>query len=111
MAGTYDSSDHFGGSSWPLTSSSSIISDSEDDVNIRLTPVWHSYSSLFIRLGFRLDTVRDVKEYYRKQGSDQHLHLDILHSSLLNRSQGQAKGHDDNALCPDYGLVSRSNTT
>jgi hypothetical protein len=55
-----------------------------------MRPCWPKYLSIFHRRGFRLDTVRDVKNYYRSNGAPKK--ADRLH------------GLDDNALCPDAGL-------
>ena len=82
------------------TSSDSSESDDDEDVNRRFRPYWPKYQNAFRSRGFRLETVRDVKNYYRQKGASS---LDML------RSQQQLSGGvdfgDDDALCPDAGLV------
>lgn len=89
MSSAWDSDDEL--------SCSSESSFDEDDVNHRVRPHWPSYLSLFKMYGIRLDTLRDVKEYYHKRGPD-HIPASLLHSLLSGCV-------DDDALCPDYGLV------
>lgn len=91
-----DDSDH----SWPSTASSS----SPSEVGLRVRPQWALYSHLFQLHGFRLDTVRDAKEYYKSQGSD-HTLLTISHSFLPEYIQAYSNVNDDDTLCPDYGLL------
>ncbi|KAF8636580.1 hypothetical protein AX17_003391 [Amanita inopinata Kibby_2008] len=83
-------------------SGSSLSSLDEDVVNRRMTPYWPSYLNLFKAHGFRLDTIRDVKQYYDVRGSA-HLPYAILHSPSSDYSRVH-KSEDDDALCPDYGL-------
>lgn len=71
--------------------SSSDSSFDDDEVNCRVKPHWPSFLGLFERRGIQLDTVRHVKEYYNSRG---------LPINLLGYSTA-----DDDALCPDYGLV------
>ena len=62
----------------------------EDEVNYRVSPHWPSYRPLFKSRGFRLDTVRDVKHFYIARTGD-------ICSQFVTG--------DDDALCPDLGLV------
>ncbi|KAF5391251.1 hypothetical protein D9757_001863 [Collybiopsis confluens] len=75
---------------WPSPPSSDSSFD-EDEVNYRLKPYWPKYFPLFKRRGFRLDTVRDVKDHYKQSGAPRSV------SEWL-------RGLDDDALCPDPGL-------
>ncbi len=71
--------------------SSSDSSFDDDEVNHRVKPHWPSFLTLFERRGIQLETVRHVKEYYNSRG---------LPPNLLG-----CPSTDDDALCPDYGLV------
>ncbi|KAK0450906.1 kinase-like domain-containing protein [Armillaria borealis] len=77
----------------PASSSSSM---DEEDVNCRVSPHWPDYRNLLFSKGFRLDTVRDVKQYYRDHFADG---VNRLPSSTRARLS-----HGDDALCPDAGL-------
>jgi hypothetical protein len=78
----------------------SINSSDEDEVNVRVHPDWHKYRDLIERRRlYRLDTCRDVREYYEKYCTD--LRRDV--SGYLRA----CNVGDDNALCRDAGLVSR----
>ena len=83
----------------PLSPSSSVSSVDDEEVNRRIAPHWPTYSNIFLSRGFRLDTVRDVKAFYNC-GSRSH-DVPIIPGYL--RSYECA---DDDALCPDPGLVS-----
>ncbi|KAG9318512.1 hypothetical protein JVU11DRAFT_603 [Chiua virens] len=77
-----------------IASSSSCSSDSsidDDQLNARLSPHWSKYRDLILSKGYGLDTVRDVKEHYRRHGASAKTRV------LLSA--------DDNALCRDPGLV------
>lgn len=79
-------------------SSSSSSSDSsldDDQLNARLSPHWSKYRDLTLSKGYRLDTVRDVREHYRHYGvgADTCGYLRAYTTS------------DDSALCKDPGLV------
>ncbi len=79
----------------------------EDDVNRRMTPNWCAYRTIIEARGFRLDTCKDVKQWYQEYWA-------------LQASQGRAitkelpgylracRGQDENELCRDDGLVSTS---
>ncbi len=80
---------------------SSVSSFDEDEVNRRITPFWPKYRSILRTRGFRLETVKDVKTYYGQQ-SKTALGFD-WHSPYYSR---QPDFQDDDALCPDAGIVS-----
>ncbi|KAK0210795.1 kinase-like domain-containing protein [Desarmillaria ectypa] len=80
----------------PLSPASSSSSMDEEDVNCRVSPHWPDYRNLLLSKGFRLDTVRDVKQYYRDHFADG---VNCLPSSTR---AGLSRG--DDALCPDAGL-------
>ncbi|KAF9075272.1 kinase-like domain-containing protein [Rhodocollybia butyracea] len=72
------------------SSASSDSSFDEDEVNFRMRPCWPKYLGILHRRGFRLDTVRDVKNYYRSNGAP--------------KKADRLQGLDDDSLCPDAGL-------
>ena len=88
----------------PSPSSCSDSSVDEDDVNCRMTPFWPKYQATFKRRGFQLDTLKDVKLFYNQRNQD----------TPSNCFAFQKKFHqdttqdDDDALCPDAGLVCSS---
>ena len=78
----------------------SPLSDSsydDEEVNLRIRPHWPAYRNLLKLRGYRLETVGDAKQYYKRRqdtASEQFLH--------------SCRGLEDDALCPDAGLVSFS---
>lgn len=85
------------------SSTCSSSSDDEDSLNTRIIPNWCSYRHIIQRRGFRLDTCRDVKQFYQRywegllaQGCDVSRDL----PGYLRACNGQ----DDNDLCKDIGL-------
>ncbi|KAH7889665.1 kinase-like protein [Phlebopus sp. FC_14] len=87
-----------------VRSSSSSSSDSsldEDEVNVRVTPDWSRYRRLIERKGYRLDTVRDVKDHYQRHGIG--IDKREIHDYLSGYRRACA-GQDDSALCKDLGL-------
>ncbi|KAF8447933.1 kinase-like domain-containing protein [Boletus edulis BED1] len=83
---------------WECDSASSSSSDSsldEDQLNARLSPHWPTYRDLILSRGYQLDTVRDVREYYRHHG---------LTSLPLCGYTSAHTFTDDRALCKDPGL-------
>ncbi|PFH54327.1 hypothetical protein AMATHDRAFT_72830 [Amanita thiersii Skay4041] len=88
----WDSDDDF----LPSASDSSL---DEDEVNTRVRPFWPAYINIFKSRGFRLETVRDVKEYYTSRG----LYYTHQHSPFPDYSRA-CKIADDDVLCPDAGL-------
>jgi hypothetical protein len=86
----YPDSDSDSGSDSTTSTSSSI---DEDHVNSRLTPYWPAYRYVMESRGFRLDTVHDVKEFYR------------CHGRHLPGYSRACRNIDDDQLCRDDGLV------
>ncbi|GLB34926.1 putative protein kinase [Lyophyllum shimeji] len=84
----------------PESPSSSDSSFDEDEVNRRITPHWPSYRNVFKLRGFRLETVRDVKEFYKHCMQDDGTDPTISNSGYLRVCESQ----DDDALCPDAGM-------
>lgn len=88
---------------WDTLSCSSSSSDSsldDDQVNARLSPHWLKYRDLIFSKGYRLETLRDVRERYRRHGIDTETCIVHLSPYLHARSTS-----DDSALCKDPGLV------
>ena len=54
-----------GGDDIPLSPASSTSSFDEEDVNVRMAPNWCTYRHLLEIRGVRLDTCRDVKQWYQ----------------------------------------------
>lgn len=79
---------------------SSDSSDDEEDLNRRIQPYWPKYQNAFRSRGFRLETVQDVKNYYRQKGASS---SDMLGSQQQLSSRVDFR--DDDALCPDAGFV------
>ncbi|KAI5123366.1 hypothetical protein M0805_001787 [Coniferiporia weirii] len=86
--------------SFPSTSSASSLD--EDDLNVRITPCWENYRSLLERLGLRLDTSRDVKQYYERVfgGPIPNTPANVCHREGYARA---CRANPD-ALCKDAGL-------
>jgi hypothetical protein len=82
----------------------SFTSLDEDEVNCRVNPHWPSYVVLIESRGFRLDTVRDVKDFYERYGEQ----LDLCAIDLVKCMPSYSRAceaSNDNALCKDPGLV------
>jgi hypothetical protein len=88
----------------PTSPSSSVSSVDDEEVNRRITPHWPTFNNMFLSRGFRLDTVRDVKEFYNSGGRTTHP-LEI--PGYLRACECS----DDDALCPDPGLVGSSESS
>lgn len=73
----------------------------DEEANHRVTPHWPTYRDTFLSLGFRLDTVRDVKDFYNAGNRS----TDSCETSIPGYLHAFACD-DDDALCPDPGLVS-----
>ncbi|KAL0581713.1 hypothetical protein V5O48_000295 [Marasmius crinis-equi] len=76
--------------------SPSPLSDSsydDEEVNVRVRPYWPAYRNLLKHRGFRLETVGDVKQYYK--GKQDAISIHAFRS---------LRELDDDALCPDPGL-------
>ncbi|KAF9482784.1 kinase-like protein [Pholiota conissans] len=84
----------------PVSPTDSDSSFDEDEVNRRITPFWPKYCHVFRARGFRLETIKDVKLYYR---NSQLTALDAGHRDFPFYSN-QPDGRDDDALCPDAGI-------
>ncbi|KAK7054821.1 hypothetical protein VNI00_003284 [Paramarasmius palmivorus] len=75
---------------------SSPLSDStydEEEDNRKIRPWWPTFRNLFKLRGFRLDTVGDVKQYYKQTPSASPAPYFDTYRQL-----------DDDTLCPDAGL-------
>jgi len=86
------------------SSTSSTSSFDEDEVNARVSPDWAKYSCPIECRGFRLDTVRDVKEYYQHHCNN--IDRRELHAYYLSGYRRILARSDEDALCKDTGLVS-----
>lgn len=87
----------------PPSPASSDSSFDEDEVNRRITPCWQNYRNILKARGFRLDSVRDVKEFYKLRSESQPFdHISSPVSGYLRACEKV----DEDALCPDAGLVS-----
>ena len=60
------------------------------------------YRDLILSKGYRLDTVRDVREHYQRYGTD--IGTRVVHFSGYRLACATS---DDTALCKDPGLVWR----
>lgn len=94
MANTWDGSDD----ELESLCASSDSSFDDEQVNRRVRPHWPSFLDLFKLHGIQLDTVRHAKEYYNNRSPP----VDLPGPLNLNYLYACA---DDDALCPDYGLV------
>lgn len=87
-----------------VLSSSSASSFDEDAVNGRIVPDWCAFRHIIESRGFRLDTFRDVKQYYQHYCET----LGSLDPETAHELPGYARacrGLNDNDLCKDLGLV------
>lgn len=86
-----------------LSDCSSASSCDEEEVNCRMAPNWCAYRHIIERRGFRLDTHRDVKQWYQQYWES----LVAQGYTVTRDSPGYARacnGNDDE-LCKDAGLV------
>lgn len=86
-------------------STCSASSTDEDEVNVRISPNWCSYRDLIQRRGFRLDTCKDVKQFYQRYWEG----IVSKDCNILKEYPGYLRAcnsNDDNELCKDAGLVS-----
>ncbi|KAG8217531.1 kinase-like protein [Butyriboletus roseoflavus] len=81
------------------SSSSSESSLDDDQLNARLSPQWSKYRDLILSKGYRLDTVRDVREHYQRYGVGAETR--VPHLSGYRHTYTTS---DDSALCKDPGL-------
>jgi sulfatase maturation enzyme AslB (radical SAM superfamily) len=89
------------------SSSSSVSSLDEEEINTRVYPCWQEYRHLILRRGFRLDTYRDVKEFYERYWQCRRIEsLEALKckEGYVRACNGSRSNED--ALCRDAGLVS-----
>lgn len=89
-----------------LSPSSSVASFDEDDVNVRVAPNWCAYRHLLERRGYRLDTCRDVKQWYQKYWEGLRAQGYDVTSRELPGYTRACSVPDENELCKDAGLVS-----
>ncbi|KAF7294917.1 Protein kinase domain-containing protein [Mycena indigotica] len=81
----------------PMLTDSSFDSDSDSDleedddevINARVYPCWLAYSAVLEQRGFRLDTVKEVRDSY---------------SEIPDHFLRKHAGDREDALCPDAGL-------
>ncbi|TFK76410.1 hypothetical protein BDN72DRAFT_830985 [Pluteus cervinus] len=94
---------HIANSNPPPSPTPSDSSFDDDEANCRVTPYWQKFRGLLKTRGFRLDTVRDVKEYYKRhseRGS-----LDSVCPEQFPGFRRACQHSDDDDLCPDAGLL------
>ena len=88
--------------------SSSCASESsvdEDAVNSRISPNWCSYKDVIACRGFRLDTCKDVKDWYHRYWASQVSEGRTVTKDLPGYLRA-CRSQDENELCRDAGLVS-----
>ncbi|KAI0748214.1 kinase-like domain-containing protein [Daedaleopsis nitida] len=85
------------------TSDSSV---DEEYVNRRLAPNWCSYRTLVETRGFRLDTCKDVKQWYQDYWARQVSEGRIVTKDLPGYLRA-CRFQDENELCRDDGLPDR----
>lgn len=90
------------------SSTSSLDEDDEDEVNIRTSPCWERYRSTLERRGVKLDTYRDVKQYYERNWADNGVIPDLFDTCHKNGYLRACRGANPDALCKDAGLVSHT---
>ncbi|KAI0831392.1 kinase-like domain-containing protein [Trametes gibbosa] len=88
------------------TSSSSQTSLDEDAVNVRVTPYWCSYRCLLQSRGFRLDTYKDVKQWYHEYWASLSSEGHTVTKDLPGYIRA-CRGEDEDELCRDDGLPER----
>lgn len=81
--------------------------EDEDELNTRLTPHWPSYRAAIEARGFRLDTYRDVKQFYERYWEGRRLEdIDELKHRIGGGYQRACNAQEnEDALCRDAGLV------
>lgn len=93
-------------SSYSSSSSTSLDEDDEDEVNARVSPCWEKYRSILECRGIRLDTFRDVKQYYERNWANNGIAPDLFNTCHKNGYIRACRGPNPDALCKDVGLVS-----
>ena len=94
------------------TSESTLSFEDEDDEddeesNARLSPYWCGYRALLESRGFRLDTCKDVKEWYHDYWAAQASQGHPVDQDLPGYLRA-CRSPDEDELCQDAGLVSFS---
>lgn len=87
-----------------LLSGSSCSSVDDDEVNIRVSPNWCNYRRLIESRGFRLDTFRDVKQFYQHYWDTQRAKGHYVTKDCPGYIRA-CSGLDEDELCKDAGLV------
>ncbi|KAF8894646.1 kinase-like domain-containing protein [Infundibulicybe gibba] len=82
--------------------SSDDSSFDEDEVNRRITPYWPAYRAIIKSRGFHLDTVGDVKQFYKNRHGGSVPDSMFKPYSPRHLPTKTSSGDDD--LCPDAGL-------
>ena len=93
------------GESDDASSCASLSSLDEEAVNCRMSPYWCAYRSIIEARGFRLDTCRDVKQWYHDYWAAQASEGRTVTQDLPGYLRA-CRGQDENELCRDAGLVS-----
>jgi len=93
----------------PSPSVSSDEDEDEDEHNLRVAPHWQAYRHLFESHGYRLDTYKDVRQFYLRYWESRNIQQSI--QSCAGYRSACREGKDDNELCKDEGLVSFSHWT
>lgn len=86
-------------------SSSCRSSIDEEAVNTRVSPNWYSYRCTIASRGFRLDTCKDVKEWYHQYWATQASEGRTVSKDLPGYLRA-CRVQDEDELCRDAGLVS-----
>jgi len=79
--------------------------EDEDEHNRRVTPHWQSYRYLFESRGYRLDTYKDVRQFYLRYWETRNIKRSI--ESCAGYKRACREGRDDDELCKDEGLPER----
>ena len=87
-----------------LSSATSTSTLDDDDVNVRIAPNWCAYRHTIERRGFRLDTCRDVKQWYQTYWEGLRAEGHSVTHDLPGYTRACSIG-DENELCKDAGLV------
>jgi len=80
--------------------------EDEDEHNVRVAPHWEAYRHLFESHGYHLDTCKDVRQFYLRYWETRNIQQSI--QSCAGYNSACREDRDDNELCKDEGLVSRS---
>ena len=77
----------------------------EEEINARISPYWCSYRALIESHGFRLDTCKDVKQWYHEYWAAQASEGRAVTRDLPGYIRA-CRSPDEDELCQDAGLVS-----